>query len=188
MSNAASKNQKLFWLDLEMTGLDVNKEVIIEAAAIVTDYDFEVIDTYEAVVNQPQMYIDRMDDWNQKHHKESGLIQKIPYGKKPEEVEEDLMRMLKKHWPSRDKKDDWPILAGNSIMQDRIFLERQFKDVANYLHYRQLDVTSWKILFNNKFNIKYEKKNSHRALDDIKESIEELRFYMNHFDYKLVGG
>lgn len=173
--------EKLLWIDCEMTGLDVEKELIIEIAAIVTDMNFNVLDTYETVINQPQTYLDRMDDWNKKHHGESGLLAKIPFGKTPSDAEEDLLRLLKKHWPRSEKperKDDLVILCGNSVMQDRLFLERAFKIFSSKLHYRQLDVTSWKLIFNEKYGLKYEKKNSHRALDDIKESIEELKFYV----------
>lgn len=172
---------KLFWIDLEMTGLDVDKEVIIECAAVITDYDFQVLDTYEKVVNQPQMFIDRMDDWNKEHHTKSGLVAKIPRGETPDQVEEDLLKLIKIHWPSVEKKEDKPILAGNSIGQDRLFLNKYFQRFSQQLHYRMLDVSSWKIIFNHKYGIKYDKKNSHRALDDILESIEEMRFYLKHF-------
>lgn len=173
---------KLFWIDLEMTGLDVEKEVIIECAAIVTDYDFHVLETYEKVVNQPQTYLDRMDDWNREHHSKSGLTAKIPRGETPDQVEEDLIGLIQRHWPNIEKKEDKPILAGNSIGQDRLFLNKYFKKFSDQLHYRMLDVSSWKIIFNHKYGIKYEKKNSHRALTDIQESIEELKFYLKHFN------
>lgn len=165
---------------MEMTGLDVNKEVIIEIAVIVTDYDFNVLETYETVVNQPQTYLDAMDDWNKEHHSKSGLIAKIPRGKTPDQVEEDLLNLIRRHWPKIEKKEDMPLMAGNSIMQDRLFLNKYFAKVASLIHYRMLDVTSWKILYNEKFGLKYEKKNSHRALDDIRESIEEMKFYLSH--------
>lgn len=171
---------KLLWIDCEMTGLDHEKEVIIELAAIVTDLDFEVLDTYETVINQSSTYLERMDDWNKKHHSESGLLQKIPYGKTQDEVEEDLLKLVHRHWPKIEKKDDMPLMAGNSVMQDRLFINKAFKEFSKKLHYRMLDVTSWKIIFNHKFEMKYEKKNSHRALDDIRESIEELKFYLNN--------
>lgn len=171
---------KLFWIDLEMSGLDVNKEVIIECAVIVTDYQFNVLDSYEAVVNQPQNYIDNMDDWNREHHSASGLIAKIPFGKTPDQVEEDLLNLIKKHWPKIEKKEDKPILAGNSIAQDRLFIDKYFKKFSSILHYRMLDVSSWKIIFNNKYGVKYEKKNAHRAVDDIQESVEEMKFYLKH--------
>jgi oligoribonuclease len=173
--------EKLLWIDCEMSGLDVQKEVIIELAAIVTDMKLKPIDTYEAVVNQPKSYIDNMDDWNKKHHTDSGLIAKIPFGKTPSQVEEDMLDFLKKHWPRSvkpEKKEDLVVLCGNSVAQDRLFMEKSFKVLSSRLHYRQLDVTSWKIIFNEMYGRKYNKKNSHRALEDIKESIEELKFYL----------
>ncbi len=176
--------QKLFWIDLEMTGLDIEKEVIIECAALVTDYEFNILDTYEAVVNQPSFYLERMDDWNKEHHTSSGLTAKVPFGKTPDQVEEDLINLLKKHWPNIEKKEDRPILAGNSIGQDRLFINKYFKRFAAQLHYRMLDVSSFKIVFNNKYQIRYQKENAHRALEDIQESIQELKFYLRHFDIR----
>ena len=165
--------KNLFWIDLEMTGLDVEKEVIIEAAAIVTDFDFKIIDQYHAVVKQDQKYIDQMDDWNKKHHGESGLTEKIVSGKSPSEVETDLCKMI-----DRNFSKDRPMLAGNSISQDRLFIDKYFKVFASKLHYRILDVSSWKIIFNEKYNVKYQKQNTHRALEDIQASISELQFYL----------
>lgn len=176
--------EKLFWIDLEMTGLDVNKEVIIECAAIITDYEFNVLDTYEAVVNQPNTYLAKMDDWNKEHHSKSGLLAKIPFGKMPDQVEEDLINLLKKHWPNIEKREDRPIIAGNSIGQDRLFLDKYFHRFSSQLHYRMLDVSSWKIIFNHKFGIRHDKENAHRALDDIKESIEEMKYYLRYVDTK----
>jgi oligoribonuclease len=121
-----------------------------------------------------------MDDWNKKHHTQSGLLFKIPSGKSTEQVEEDLLNLVKKHWPVIEKKDDMPILCGNSIAQDRAFINKYFSNFASKLHYRMLDVTAWKIVFNQKFEIKYEKKNSHRAIDDLNESLEELRLYLKY--------
>ena len=170
--------KKLLWMDLEMTGLDVSKEVVIECAVVVTDLNLNALDSYETVVNQPRTYLDAMDDWNKEHHSKSGLLAKIPFGKTPEQLEEDLQKLIKKHWPKIEKKDDKPVLAGNSIAQDKLFLEKYFKSIADLLHYRVLDVTSWKIIYNNMYNLKYEKKNAHRAVDDILESIEELKYYL----------
>jgi oligoribonuclease len=170
---------KLFWIDMEMSGLDVEKEVIIEVAALVTDFDFQIIDSYEAVVKQPQHYIDNMDDWNRKHHGESGLIERIPNGKAPELVEDNLCELVLKYFPCIDK-DTRPVIAGNSIANDRVFIDRYFKKLSPLLHYRMLDVTSWKVIFNKKFKLYYEKHNAHRALDDILESIDELKFYCTH--------
>ena len=166
--------EKLFWVDLEMTGLDVEREVIIEVAAIVTDLDMNEIDTYECVVKQPQKYIDAMDEWNTKHHTDSGLVAKIPSGKDPETVENELIAMIDKHFDSETR----PVLAGNSISQDRKFIDRYMKRLSDRLHYRLLDVTGWKVIFENIYKKKFEKKDAHRALDDIRESIGELKYYM----------
>lgn len=177
MANIMGSATKLFWIDLEMTGLDVNKEVIIECAALVTDLNFQVIDSYETVVKQPQKYLDQMDDWNKNHHGASGLTAKVPYGEAPEKVEQRLIQMAKQHFPAGER----PILSGNSIAQDRLFIDKYWKNFSAILHYRVLDVSSYKIIFNSKFGIKYEKKNAHRALDDIQESIDELKFYLKYF-------
>lgn len=169
--------QKLFWIDMEMTGLNVEKEVIIEVAALITDFDFQVLDSWETVVQQPQKYIDGMDAWNTKHHGESGLTAKIPSGMPPLLAEDRLIEMARRHFPEGTEK---PMLAGNSIAQDRLFITKHMPRFDACLHYRMLDVSSWKIIFNNKFGLKYEKKNAHRAVDDILESVAELKFYLSH--------
>lgn len=165
---------KLFWIDMEMSGLDVNKEVILEVAAIITDLNFTELETFEAVLTQPQSYIDNMDDWNKEHHTKSGLIAKVAMGKEPSYVERKLIDLVSKHFPDPKER---PMLAGNSISQDRLFIDKYMKDFSRLLHYRMLDVTSWKIIFKNKFNQEYKKTNQHRALDDIRESIQELQYY-----------
>lgn len=163
----------LFWIDLEMSGLDVEKEVIIEVAVIVTDYKLNELETYHAVVKQPQKYIDGMDDWNKKTHGESGLIAQIPNGKDPDLVEKELIALGEKYFGK-----ERIIIAGNSIGHDKLFLTRYFKEFSKQLHYRLLDVTSWKLVFKDMLKVKHEKKNTHRALDDIRESIDELKYYM----------
>lgn len=159
---------------MEMTGLDVNKEVIIEVAAIITDFDFQELDQFEAVVRQPQSYLDNMDAWNTEHHKKSGLTAKVPYGMAPDLVEAKLCDLVKKHFPDTKNK---PILAGNSINQDRMFIDKYMPEFGQRLHYRVVDVSSWKVIMNTKFGYKYSKSNQHRALDDIRESIQELKNY-----------
>ena len=171
-----NKVEKLFWIDMEMTGLDVNKEVIIEVAALITNWEFKVLEQFESVVYQSQTYLDAMDDWNKKHHRDSGLTAKVPFGQKQIDVENTLIAMVHKHFPDPKNR---PILAGNSITQDRLFLDKYMPNFAKLLHYRMVDVSSWKVVFQNKLGKKYEKKNAHRAFDDIFESMEELKFYLS---------
>lgn len=167
--------EKLFWIDMEMTGLDVEEEVIIEVAAIITDFNFKELDSFETVVFQPQKFLDNMDEWNTETHKKSGLTSKVPFGLPIEQVEAKLIDLVRKHFP--DQKNP-PILAGNSISQDRIFINKYMPSFSSYLSYRLLDVTGWKVVMNKKFNIIYQKLNQHRALDDIRESIQELKYYV----------
>lgn len=165
--------KRLLWLDMEMTGLDVDIERVIEVAAIITDMDFNTIDTYHTVVQQPEVFLENMDDWNRKHHTESGLVAKVPTGKDPEVVDQELRDLAIKHFGK-----ERAILCGNSIFQDRKFIDLYFTEFAKTLHYRMVDVTSWKIIMNEKYNVEYQKRDAHRALDDIRESIEELKTFL----------
>ncbi len=169
--------KKLFWIDLEMTGLDVSKERVIEVAVLITDYDMNEIAAYETTVFQPPELLAQMDAWNTKHHTESGLVAKIPFAKKEAQVESELIELLQLHFPDPKNR---AVLAGNSIAQDRLFIDAYFKKLSNLLHYRMLDVTAWKIIFQEKFKIEHKKKNKHRALDDIRESIAELKTYLQY--------
>ena len=164
---------KIMWIDLEMTGLDVEKEVIIEAAVIITDHTLTTQDTYHSVIKQPQKYIEGMDEWNKTHHSRSGLIDKIPGGNTPEEVELDLIALVDKHF-----QNEQPVIAGNSISQDRTFINKYFPDFADRLHYRMLDVSAWKLVFKFMYNKRFEKTETHQAMDDIKESIAEMKYYL----------
>ena len=164
----------MLWLDMEMTGLDINKEVPIEVAVIVTDRKMENLDTYHSVVKQPQSYLDAMDDWNKSHHGDSGLLDLIPSGKNPTEVEADLLEIADKYWG-----DEKIIMCGNTIGQDRLFIDKYFARFAERLHYRMLDVTAFKLVFNNLYDKSFDKKNAHRATDDIQESINELKYYLS---------
>lgn len=182
---AYEKVENLFWLDMEMSGLDVNKEVIIEVACIVTDMNFRELDSFETVVKQPQAFLDNMDAWNKEHHGKSGLTSKVPMGMEPDMVEAKLIDLINRYFPlSKTDLKKRPILAGNSIMQDRLFIDKYFLNLSARLHYRMVDVSSFKIIMNNKYDISYKKQNSHRALDDIRESIGELRFYLDQTQTK----
>ncbi len=158
---------------MEMTGLEVEKEVPIEVAAIVSDWSFTELDQYHTVIRQPQTYLDNMDEWNQKHHSASGLVAAIPNGRAPEVVDSDLAAFIVKNFAG-----ERAILAGNSISQDRLFIRRYLPKTEALLHYRMLDVTAWKVVFNGRYSRKFKKNDGHRALDDIRESMSELQFYM----------
>lgn len=165
---------KLFWLDMEMTGLEVEKEVPIEVAAVVTDWNFKPLAQYHAIIRQPQKYLDGMDAWNTKHHGESGLTALVPGGKEPAVVDQELTALIRQHFG-----EERAILAGNSINQDRLFIRRYMPRTEAALHYRMLDVTAWKVVFNGLYQKKFKKKDGHRALDDIMESIAEFQFYLS---------
>lgn len=158
---------------MEMTGLDPLTHTPIELAAVVTDLKFQTVETYQTAIFQPQSELDKMDDWNQKHHSESGLLDLIPNGKPLKQVDIELSQLIDRHF-----QNERPILCGNSIAQDRSFIKAHFPIIESKLHYRMLDVSSWKVVFQALYNQKYEKQNAHRALDDIKESIRELQHYL----------
>jgi oligoribonuclease len=166
---------KLLWIDMEMTGLDVSKEVPIEIAAIVTDLEFKELEQFHAIIKQPKEFLEAMDEWNTTHHGNSGLTAQVPLGTEPSLVETQMIQLVDRHFLG-----ERPVLAGNSIGQDRLFINKYFPKLAAKLHYRMMDVTSWKIMLNEKYNVKYEKKNAHRAVDDIRESISEMSFYLQY--------
>jgi oligoribonuclease len=166
--------EKLLWIDLEMTGLDVRHERIIEVAAIVTDKNFKTLARYESVVFQEQKFLDAMDEWNTNQHGKSGLTAKVPTAPKEEVVEEALCSLVEEHFG-----DVKAVLCGNSIGQDRKFIDAYMPRLAQKLHYRMVDVTAWKLIMAQQFNVAYEKKEAHRALEDIEESIAELKHFVD---------
>ena len=161
-------------MDLEMTGLDDEKDRILEVAVIVTDLEFNILDQYESVVFQPPEVVDGMNDWCKEHHGRSGLTAKIPNGKPLEEVEKDLIIVGRKHFHAKERI----VIVGNSIGNDRRFIDRYWKSFAELLHYRMVDVSSYKEIFREKYGVEFQKKNSHRAVDDVIESIHELKHYL----------
>ncbi len=173
------KFNKILWLDLEMTGLLPKDDVIIEAAAIITDQNLKELDVYQNVVKQPEEKLQKMDAWNQKCHRKSGLYPLIAKGKELSSVEEDFLRFLEAHFSLEEKI----ILAGNCIYQDRNFIKKYMPRLDKKLYYRMLDVTAWKIIFEQK-GIIFTKKNRHRALEDTRESIREFAFYLENMNFK----
>ena len=172
-----SEIQRLLWLDMEMTGLDPEKEVIIETAAIVTNNKHEELETFHQVIKQHSEYLEKMDKWNTNQHKKSGLYDLVPNGIPQEQMERELIDLVDKHFNKKEKV----ILAGNSIYQDRIFIKKHLLKFEERLHYRMLDVSAWKIIFADK-GVVFEKENKHRALVDVRESIREIKTYLKYLD------
>ncbi|WLD57698.1 oligoribonuclease [Salinispirillum sp. LH 10-3-1] len=176
-----NKDTNLVWIDLEMTGLDPEKERIIEIATIVTDADLNILaEGPELVIHQPKSLLDAMDEWCVKHHGESGLTQRVIESSISDAEAEAQTLAFLQEWVTPGKSP----LAGNTIGQDRRFLVKYMPKLEAFVHYRNLDVSTLKELAKRwKPGIidGFKKHNSHRALDDIRESIEELRYYREHF-------
>jgi oligoribonuclease len=167
--------KRLFWLDLEMTGLNDATDQILEVAAVITDMDLKPVEEYHRIVYQPPQVLEAMNDWCKKTHGESGLTAAIPTGTPLEKVESEVLQLIQRHYSPTDRI----ILAGNSIGNDRRFVDRYLPKMAERLHYRMVDVSSFKEVFREKYNLGFQKKNAHRAVGDIYESIRELAFYLS---------
>ena len=167
---------KFLWMDLEMTGLDDIKHRIVELAAVITDLQFEPLEELHHVVYQPAEVLADMDPWCVKTHGASGLTARISTGTPIERVEQDLLNMFDRHF----KKDFRIILCGNSIGNDRRFIDRYLPKVAAHLHYRMVDVSSFKEIFREKYGVQVKKENKHRAIEDVYASILELKTYLNY--------
>jgi len=174
------KPTKLLWVDLEMTGLDASKDVILEIAAEVTDFNFKTLASYEALIHHSDHVLDNMNEWAQRQHGLSGLTERSRTKGRPEsDVKHELVGFIKAQFG-----DEPAILAGNSIHNDRLFIKQWWPEVDALLHYRMLDVTSFKILMQGKYDYEYEKKDVHRAFDDIQASIAELQHYLERLRVK----
>lgn len=179
---ARGKKAKLLWVDLEMTGLDPKEDRILEVAAIITDWNFNEIATYEAAVKvSPQRIKKRMFNppnavfWDSIPKVRDALISASKEnGRDAKTVEDELMLFIKQHFD----EDYKVVLAGNSIHQDRRFIVSEWPRLDALLHYRMLDVSAWKVVLEGKYRRKFAKPEVHRALEDIKGSIEELKYYL----------
>jgi oligoribonuclease len=177
---------RLIWVDMEMTGLSPATDRIIEVAMIVTDDNLEVIvESPPLVVHQDIATLNAMDAWNQSTHARTGLIDKVKASTLDEAAVEDAMlAFLREHVPSKISP-----MCGNSICQDRRFLARWMPRLEDYFHYRNLDVSTLKELarrWRPDIAKGVSKRGAHTALDDIRESIDEMRFYRDNF-LKLVS-
>jgi len=170
--------RRFCWIDLEMTGLDPDIDRILEAGVIITDKFLEPVYEWETAVYQSPDVLESMNDWCKHHHGESGLLGRVPEGMSEEDLDRTLCEIAIKHF----KKKNPVIICGNSIAQDRKFIDKYLPNFAERLHYRMLDVSSFKIVFREMLGREFKKANSHRALDDIRESIAELKYYMGAID------
>mgnify|MGYP003683930375 CR=1 FL=1 len=173
------RKNNLVWIDMEMSGLNFETEVILEVATIVTDKDLNIIaEGPELTISQEPELFDKMDDWNQSHHSKSGLWEKVLKSETTvRESEQATLNFIKEYTNVNTSP-----LCGNSIAQDRLFIMKFMPELNNYLHYRMIDVSTIKELGSRWYpdELKVPKKsNKHRALDDIRESIEELKYYRN---------
>jgi len=177
----AQDSQHLIWIDLEMTGLNPDTDLIIEIATIVTDKNLNILAEGPVLaVHQPDSALAAMDDWNQKHHGQSGLIERVKASNiDAAEAEKLTIEFLKQWLPEKTSP-----MCGNSIGQDRRFLYRYMPKLEAYFHYRNIDVSTLKELaarWAPELLKGFNKQSKHQALDDIIESIEELRYYRQHF-------
>lgn len=172
------KDEKILWIDLEMTGLDPTADRILEVAAIVTDWKLTEIAHYAAVKKVgPALMKKRMvgEFWTQFPQVRDALIAQNLEGKHGRTVENELLAFIDQHFAA----DARILLAGNSIHQDRKFIDNEWPRLAARLHYRMLDVSAWKVVFEGRYKKKFAKPEAHRALEDIRGSIQELNYYLD---------
>jgi oligoribonuclease len=171
-------NERLVWIDCEMTGLDLGTDALIEVAALVTDFDLTVIgDGIDLVVKPPPAALEQMGDFVRTMHETSGLLAELDSGISLADAEEQVLAYIREHCPEGSR----PPLAGNTVATDRSFLARDMPTLEAFLHYRIVDVSSIKELARRWYPRAWfqapSKQGNHRALADIQESIEELRYY-----------
>ena len=177
----ANANDNLIWLDMEMSGLSPENDRILELAVVVTDAELNVIaESPVLVLHQTDAVLDSMDAWNKGTHGRSGLIEKVKASTLDEQTAtEQMLAFLKQHVPAGKSP-----MCGNSICQDRRFMARYMPDLEKYFHYRNLDVSTFKELarrWKPEIYSGFKKASRHEALADIYESIDELKYYREHF-------
>ena len=173
--------QNLIWLDMEMTGLDPEVERIIEIATVVTDKNLNILAQGPLLaVRQPEILLANMDEWNTEHHNDSGLVERVRKEGVTETVAEAQTIAFLEKWVPAGKSP----LCGNTVSQDRRFLWRYMPNLEKYFHYRHIDVSTVKELavrWQPDIAAGHKKENKHLALDDILESIDELKYFREHF-------
>ncbi|QJC28591.1 oligoribonuclease [Enterobacteriaceae endosymbiont of Plateumaris consimilis] len=175
------KNNNLIWIDLEMTGLNPNLNRIIEIAIIITDNNLNIlIEGPIIAIHQLKQELDKMDSWNMNTHTKTGLINKVNKSIFNEKKAEKHILNFLKLWVYPQKSP----MCGNSICQDRRFIYNYMPNLEKYFHYRNIDVSTIKELikiWKKNTIIKFNKKNTHSAIQDIYQSLEELKFYRKNF-------
>jgi oligoribonuclease len=171
-------NERLVWIDCEMTGLSLETDALVEVAALVTDFDLNVLgEGIDVLIKPPQAALDQMIDFVRNMHVSSGLLEELDGGTTMEDAEQQVLAYIKEHCPDGSR----PPLGGNTVATDRSFLARDMPTLEGFLHYRNVDVSSIKELARRWYPRTYfaapAKRGNHRALADIQESIEELRYY-----------
>ena len=171
----------LVWVDLEMTGLDPDADVVIEIATIVTDSDLKTLAEGPVIaIHQADSILDSMDEWNTSHHNNSGLVDRVKASSYDENrAAQETIEFLDQWVPANSSP-----MCGNTICQDRRFMARHLPELEAWFHYRNLDVSTLKILMQRwrpELESGFSKSGAHLALDDIRESIEEMRYYREHF-------
>jgi len=171
----------LIWIDLEMTGLNPDQDVIIEIATIITDSQLNVLAEGPAIaVKQPDALLEGMDEWNTRQHNQSGLVQRVKDSAISVEEAEQMTLEFLSQWVPAGRSP----MCGNSICQDRRFLYRGMPNLERFFHYRNLDVSTLKELaarWAPAVRDGFQKESSHLAMDDIRDSIAELQHYREHF-------
>jgi len=180
MAKEKFKPTKYLWIDLEMTGLIPEQDVILEVAAEITGTDLETIDNYEARIKHPrELVLKRMQEntwWKDFPGNRDDFVQGLSKAKQLLAVEKELVAFVDHHFG-----DEPAVLAGNSIQSDRVFIKQWMPELELRLHYRMLDVTSWKIVMETMYQVEFEKPEVHRAYEDIQASIAELQYYLEWF-------
>ena len=175
-----NRRSNLVWIDLEMTGLDPDTDRILEIATVITDKDLIVLDEGPVcAIHQPDDVLEGMDEWNTRQHNQSGLVERVRNSTVTEQEAEQLTLTFLRRYVDHGSSP----MCGNSICQDRRFLVRNMPELAAFFHYRNLDVSSFKIvcqLWAPEIAARFEKQSTHLALADIHDSIRELRFYREH--------
>ncbi|KAE8592180.1 hypothetical protein XENTR_v10018676 [Xenopus tropicalis] len=186
---ANDMGQRMVWVDLEMTGLDIEKDHIIEMACLITDSDLDILaEGPNLIIKQPDELLDGMSDWCKEHHGKSGLTQAVRESKITlQQAEYEFLSFIRQHTPPGVCP-----LAGNSVHADKKFLDKYMPQFMRHLHYRIIDVSTVKELCRrwnpDEYGLAPKKAASHRALDDIRESIKELQFYRENIFKKNTDG